>query len=603
MLNLKTRLKSFFQRKSIPTVIFTSFLLVNTLLLLILGYLTTNKSSTILTNEITVYTSKIMDQAISNLNYNLEDVQTPLILLSNNPLVLRCLKDYQNMSDEDRLMSRKNISEVVANYWLKPLISDIIIIGENKFYLSSYGTQNSLRWDYDFSMQSWYTEALKEDNRFINFGIHSSDYYQSDVKRNDKLTLSIGFPIKLSDGEFLGTVICDLDLYNLNNILKLNTFEKTGTIFLSDKNGKILAHKDSSLVGTDFSLPEKSRILQDRLGSFISKGPGGEMLIMYHTSKITDMKLISVIPLSEINAHAQPLKDNIVKIIIISMIVELIIFFFIVYVLMIPFNKLIHTMDSIKLDSMVVQRRDYTFWELNIIGRKFEELIERISTLIRENYKSKLSLKEAELENLQSQINPHMIYNTLQMLQTEIVCGNIEESNSILLSLSDLFRYSVHKGMEMVPISQEIKYLKNYSNICSKRFEGNLKVFFNISKEVYKYKIPRLLLQPVIENCIIHGFKECPCNGEIAISAKTVEEGILISIKDNGQGMRADKLEKLTAYVNNPSIKDSKVGLRNVNQRIKLKYGENYGLTILSEKGKYTLINLLIAKYEGGSAK
>jgi two-component system sensor histidine kinase YesM len=193
-----------------------------------------------------------------------------------------------------------------------------------------------------------------------------------------------------------------------------------------------------------------------------------------------------------------------------------------------------------------------------------------------------------------------MLYNTLQILQTEIVCGNIEESDRIVLSLSELFRYSVHKEKEMVYISQELQYLENYFNLCSRRFDGNLKAVFDISEEVYNFKIPRLLFQPIIENCIIHGFKECPENGEILISAKIVPEGILISVRDNGGGIEPARLEQLIRHINDPSAADSNIGLRNVHQRIRLKYGERYGISLRSVKGEYTVVDMLIARFEGG---
>ena len=599
MLKNKIAISPFIQKKSVIFVIFLTFLLVNMVLFCIMGWFTTNKSSNILTSEITVYTSKIIEQAIANLDYNITDVQSPLIMLSNNKTILACLNDYQDMSDADKYLNKKNILDVIAGYWLKPLISDLIIVGNNGFFFNS--TANSLKWDYNFLEQPWYKNAVKKENTFTNFGLHLQDYYNEEVyRKNDRLTISIGLPIKASDGKELGTILCDLELNKLNDILKLNTFERSGYIFLSDDKGKILAHRNSDMIGQDFELADKSTILNRKYGSFITEGKDGKLLWVYHTAKVADLKLISVIPVNEIEEHSQLLKDNILNIFLISLLFQIVIYFIVVLFLSKPFKKLIHSIDNVQLEDLTIKSGDYTFWELNVIGRRFEELIERLKNLIRENYESKLSLKEAELENLQAQINPHMLYNTLQILQTEIVCGNIEESDKIILSLSELFRYSVHKEKEMVHISQEIQYLKNYFNLCSRRFEGNLKANFSISREVYKYKIPRLLFQPIIENCIIHGFKECPENGEIAISAKTVPEGILISIKDNGVGISPDKLKELMEHINNPVNENANIGLRNVHQRIKLKYGEKYGIRISSVKGEYTMVDVLIARFEGG---
>jgi two-component system sensor histidine kinase YesM len=562
-------------------------------------FFTTNNSSNILTGEITVYTEKIIEQAIANLDYNLADVQSPLIMLSNNKTILTCLQDYQNMSDADKYTNKKEILNVIAGYWLKPLISDLIIVGNNGFFFNS--TENSLKWDYDFLGQPWYKNAEKKDNTFINFGLHLQNYYNENIyRKSDRLTISIGLPVKASGGAELGTVLCDLELSKLNDILKLNTFEKSGYIFLTDDRGKILAHKNSDLIGEDFGLKDRSVILNGKQGSFITEGPEGKLLLVYHTSRIAGLKLISVIPINEIEEHSLALKRNIIRIFMISLLVQVIVYFIVVLFISKPFKKLIHSIDNVRLEDLSVKSGDYQFWELNVIGRKFEELIERLKNLIRENYDSKLSLKEAELENLQAQINPHMLYNTLQILQTEIVCGNIEESDRIVLSLSELFRYSVHKEKEMVYISQELQYLENYFNLCSRRFDGNLKAVFDISEEVYNFKIPRLLFQPIIENCIIHGFKECPENGEILISAKIVPEGILISVRDNGGGIEPARLEQLIRHINDPSAADSNIGLRNVHQRIRLKYGERYGISLRSVKGEYTVVDMLIARFEGG---
>ncbi len=592
-------LSPFIQKKSVIFAIFLTFLLVNMVIFLAMVFFTTNNSSNILTGEITVYTEKIIEQAIANLDYNLADVQSPLIMLSNNKTILTCLQDYQNMSDADKYTNKKEILNVIAGYWLKPLISDLIIVGNNGFFFNS--TENSLKWDYDFLGQPWYKNAEKKDNTFINFGLHLQNYYNENIyRKSDRLTISIGLPVKASGGAELGTVLCDLELSKLNDILKLNTFEKSGYIFLTDDRGKILAHKNSDLIGEDFGLKDRSVILNGKQGSFITEGPEGKLLLVYHTSRIAGLKLISVIPINEIEEHSLALKRNIIRIFMISLLVQVIVYFIVVLFISKPFKKLIHSIDNVRLEDLSVKSGDYQFWELNVIGRKFEELIERLKNLIRENYDSKLSLKEAELENLQAQINPHMLYNTLQILQTEIVCGNIEESDRIVLSLSELFRYSVHKEKEMVYISQEIQYLENYFNLCSRRFDGNLKAVFDISEEVYNFKIPRLLFQPIIENCIIHGFKECPENGEILISARIVPEGILISVRDNGGGIGPARLEQLIRHINDPSAADSNIGLRNVHQRIRLKYGERYGISLRSVKGEYTVVDMLIARFEGG---
>ena len=599
MNTIKSIFTLFFMKKSIILTIFILFLLSNAVMLAILGIVTTDKSSHILTGEITNYTSKVMEQAILNLDKSFKEVQYPLVMIASNETVLAFLHRYNTMSYEERVVRNREMLSLTSNIWFNPLISDILIIGNN-----GYSTNSSnvfMIWDYNYWVQPWYRKSISEDaSNFMNLGLHKVDYYREPKPASKDITLSIGLPVKNANGTIIGSIICDFNIELLNEMLNMNGFEKSGYIFLTDNNGVILAHKDAQNIGKEFSMPEKPTILNNHSGSFISNTAESEHLIVYKTTNVAGWKLIASIPVGEINEHSNGLKKNITQIFFLFLVIDIILFFIIALLLSAPFNKLLSSINNIKADNLTIRPSNYTFWELNIIGKKFEELVERIDNLIKQNYQSQIHLKEAELSILQSQINPHMLYNTLQMLQTEIVTGNIQGSNNLLLSLSNLFRYSIHTGDEIVPISQEIKYIKNYLYICSKKFDGSLSVFYDIPKEIYRYKIQKLLLQPIVENCIVHGFEEAPVNGEIHISAQIKQNGILFSIRDNGAGIRQDRLEKLIKYINAQSSRQSKVGLRNVNQRVKIKFGDEYGISIESQRGQYTVVHLLIAKQEGG---
>ena len=151
-------------------------------------------------------------------------------------------------------------------------------------------------------------------------------------------------------------------------------------------------------------------------------------------------------------------------------------------------DDLLSTLDKIGEDSIYIIKNKYKYRELNLISDKFRELVIRIESLVKQNYQSDIALKEVELKTLQSQINPHFLFNTLQLLQTEIVCGSTEDSNHLVLSLSSLLRYSMKQSEEMVELEQEIQNVRDYLYIVNKKYDDRIDIEFLIQDESHSKK-------------------------------------------------------------------------------------------------------------------
>ncbi|MFS0723158.1 sensor histidine kinase [Paenibacillus sp. 1P07SE] len=221
----------------------------------------------------------------------------------------------------------------------------------------------------------------------------------------------------------------------------------------------------------------------------------------------------------------------------------------------------------------------------------------RIESLVKQNYQADIALKEVELKTLQSQINPHFLFNTLQLLQTEIVCGNTEDSNHLVLSLSGLLRYSMKQSEEMVELKQEIQNVKDYLYIVNKKYDNRIDIQFHIPDEdVLKNRVLKLLLQPLVENVVLHGFGENPQSAKMTIRVVSVKPGILIVIHDNGRGIAKNRYRQLASQLNKPDMKPDSIGLFNVNQRIRLKFGPQYGLKLRSKEGVFTTVYIVLPR-------
>lgn len=234
--------------------------------------------------------------------------------------------------------------------------------------------------------------------------------------------------------------------------------------------------------------------------------------------------------------------------------------------------------------------------ELGILTKSFSKMTNRLNTLVNQTLKLEISEKEATLKALQAQISPHFLYNALDSINWQLIEKEDYETSEILGSLSEILRYSIDSKDRMVKVSEEFKQLENYLRIQKNRFEDRLDYEVIFDETLERYYIPKLLVQPLVENAVIYNVEKSFADITINVSCEDKDDHILISIEDNGIGIEQTKLEKLKEDLKR-GVKDAKghIGLLNVNNRIKLIYGNEYCLSIESSS-KGTIITLVIGK-------
>lgn len=237
--------------------------------------------------------------------------------------------------------------------------------------------------------------------------------------------------------------------------------------------------------------------------------------------------------------------------------------------------------------------------EIGRLHNSFHYMVERNQELINREYKSTLEMHKAQINALQAQINPHFLYNTLQVIGGMTLKNKTNEIYSMTIALSDIMRYSLSFSSEMVRFRQELKYLESYIHIQNQRFENEIHVEMDIDDKILEYRIPKLILQPIIENSFKHGLESVSGDWHIKINAELKDKkNILIKIIDNGKGISEEKLAELKEVLeNSESVWDSKehIGLKNINERIRLIYGDDYGLNISSFTNEGTTVEILIS--------
>jgi sensor histidine kinase YesM len=233
-------------------------------------------------------------------------------------------------------------------------------------------------------------------------------------------------------------------------------------------------------------------------------------------------------------------------------------------------------------------RRD----EFGYLFSCYNEMMSRTRRLIRELYEEQLSRKENELKVLQSQINPHFLYNTLDTINWLARANQASDISRIVLSLSTLYRSSFNRGRECIEISDMLRGMESYLFIEKFRYQNLSGYSLDVEEGARGWLVLNLILQPVVENAVIHGIGDLDRPGAIRIGCARVDHRLRISVQDDGEGMDADKLARLRESLDASGAEDS--GLRNVQRRIRLFYGEEYGLSLSSAPGQGTTVDIVV---------
>lgn len=229
--------------------------------------------------------------------------------------------------------------------------------------------------------------------------------------------------------------------------------------------------------------------------------------------------------------------------------------------------------------------------EIGFLAESFNEMTTEIENLVENVYEEQLTRKEVELKALQSQINPHFLYNTLETINWHAQLKGAPEISHMVTALSSIMEATIGRDNKLISLRDELKYIENYISIMTYRYEGRLKFNKTVDTSLLNIKIPRLILQPIVENAINHGIGQSVSKSEINITAKKSEDHIYIEICDNGKGIAEAELKALIERINKNQENNS-IGLENVNRRLKLFYGDNYGVRIYSEENVYTKVVL-----------
>ena len=239
--------------------------------------------------------------------------------------------------------------------------------------------------------------------------------------------------------------------------------------------------------------------------------------------------------------------------------------------------------------------------EIGTLYNQYQTMLEENNRYIKSEYENKMILMDTQMKGLESQINAHFIYNTLEAINSLAEIEGAEDISVMALALGDMFRYSIKTKGALVTLEKELAHVKNFVAIQQIRFDNGFRFEMDVPEELYSCRILKLILQPLVENALYHGLLHCNAGSSIYLSARKENKIIYFTVKDDGVGMASETLEQLQKLLEEkPKFGElsqhanESIGLKNINARIRLYYGEDYGLSVKSEQGCGTTVQIKI---------
>lgn len=551
--------------------VFTFFLTTVLIIVTVIGLLIYYSVSQILINEAVSTTQNVLAMSSMNIETYMNKIKGEASALSEN-LSLRSYLQGDSKQSE-------NVKQQIASM-LKydSYIKSIIIVSKNGDVLSNE-KEIGMVTSSDMMKEDWYKKAIHTTMPVL-IGART----QSFSKDMSNVVISISTEVRDAKAKNLGVILMNLDYHVMEHFLTSVDMGQEGDVFILDKEQQFVYYKDEKVLQDKHKQQQLLKLLQDG-----DRYSNKDNLLVHQTAiKQTDWTLVGVLPMNSLTVLKHQLMEHVIIIILSLSLAVLCIGTYFLRRLSAPMKKLQKGMLEIeKLSEIPMPEKSY--YEVEVFTNNYNQMIKKIRELMYDLSEHEQKLKEAEISALISQINPHFLYNTLDTIIWMAEFNEYEKVISLTKSLASFFRLSLANGKEIITIRDELEHVRQYMFIQQERYGDKLSFMIEVDEEIKDYMIPKITLQPIVENSIYHGIRESAEKGWIRIRSFTKDEDIFITIEDNGIGYTIHQADER-------KVKSGGVGLANVEQRIKLYYGEACGLQIESEAARGCLVTIHIRK-------
>ena len=563
--------------------------------------------------QLALFTTVITFAVLFHLVYT--DYQRTSQVIANTQTDTSCrllTMEMQNLENYVRELSLFCVQSCYDHTFSNIVEKDTVILPGETTYLKNqirayFYSRNDLK-NYDMYLMNHgkcftRTQNGIRTNPFFPKDLEASDYYQECLKSpffhailpsesEDVLFQYSHFLLRIKTKQPLALLKIDVnDSYW--NTLADNHSNPGEFICLFNADNQLLHSGNPDLISADTQLLPQEIYTLTSGGSFRCNLNGQQYLVTCAEGNTYHMRLLAFLPVSYIDAQIAQIRDSIL---ISGLLVSVAVLFLITILIRLLTNPLIILANKL----VNVGKGDFTSTvdisgsrEISHLSHSFNDMVQHIDNLIKQNYVAKLNEKTARITALEAQLNPHFLYNTLQAIATEALLNDQTKIYDMITSLASGLRYTI-KGGDYVPLYQELNYAENYVLLQKMRMDERLHVTFHIAPETTELMIPKISMQSLVENSIIHGIGSDRDSISIEVASTLKNNYLYITIQDDGCGIDSSHLESILQSFHNNTSSRTNIGLANLYGRLHLLYQEQADLKIETQEGSYTKITLII---------
>ena len=551
-------------------------------------------SSRMYRKESEKFSQDVLKLNMEILDRKLNEIQEIQRAIVNDRKIREILK-YRTETDKiDYAIELYNQRNIIDRFNL--LLSNLKI--ENAYIVNRdgelfYSFKNSFK-NRELSKKIWFNNVVNKAKLAISYmsEVHTGDYL---LRENNKKYISLVMPFTKFDKTPTIYFVCDIAI---DNLIQGNVSKDINYGFL-DSNKNFYLIDDKNIYEYNFKNVDTLWKIKKFLNKEIYKGKN--IVIVFRKSKIFGFEIYGIKELTELEGINYKIFQLFLLIIVIAVIFSLVISNKISEIIDAPMRRLIKNCKLVSTGNYNVKFEIEKNYEINLLSRVIENMINNIVFLNNKITQEQKKIVEEKLRTLQHQINPHFINNILQSIKGMAISGENEKISYITTLLGKIMAYSVYQPYNEVKLKDEIEHITNYLKIQNIRFDNKIIYSIECEEHLLENNILKLTLQPLLENSIEHGIKSLG-KGIISITVEEEKDSISIIISDNGVGFSQEKLKEMQENLKNGKVysKDRSIGILNVDERIKKRYGQEYGVEVISKKDVITTVIIKLPKSAKG---
>ena len=461
--------------------------------------------------------------------------------------------------------------------------------------------------DVDVKEQKWFEDAAGELENFHFSTPHVQNLFDDPSFRYYwVVSLSRTVELTRNGTSMLGVLLVDMNYSSIEQLLEKANADTSGEyVYLMAPDGEIIYHPKQNLIHMGLYQENNDRTAQYEDTTVKENFRGEKRLVTVKTISYTGWKLVSVVPMKSFSMGMTDMRNLVVLLVALTVLAAVLLNQMVSARISKPLRRLNDSVKEWESGNMNPDIYAGGSMEVEHLGKTLRSTVAQIQQLMDDIVVEQEEKRKSELDALQSQINPHFLYNTLDSIVWMITGERYDDAVFMITQLASLFRISLSKGKTVIRIEEEVKHAQNYMNIQKIRYKNSFEVDFQIDEDIRDGCIVKLVLQPLLENAIYYGMEFMDGEGEIHVRGYRKDDDVYLEVEDNGLGMPEEEAAELLNGKERPHKHGSGVGLINVHSRLKLRFGEEYGLIIHScpDEGMMIQIHIPYIPYTAETQK